>query len=105
MDIINKEERKPTNLELFFLDKLELEEMTSTPQFQGFVLEEAYKAIEYAIKNNLDSIKIFKLWNLGYVVKIDKSEYKKALKVILPYFEEKEDYNICSQITKLINKL
>ena len=105
MSVVNKKERKPTNLELFFLDKQELEEMTASTQFHEFVMEEAFTAIKYAIKNKLKFVNIFKLWNLGYVVKIEKSEYKKALKSILPLFEKREDYDICSQITKLINKL
>ena len=105
MSVVNKKERKPTNLELFFLDKQELEEMTASPQFHEFVKEEAFTAIKYAIKNKLEFIDVFKLWNLGYVVKIDKKEYKKVLKSILSLFEEKEDYDVCSQITKLINKL
>ena len=89
MSVVNKKERKPINLELFFLDKQELEEMTSSPQFHEFVKEEAFIAIKYAIKNKLEFIDIFKLWNLGYVVKIDKKEYKNALKAILPIFEKK----------------
>ena len=105
MSVMNKKEHKPTNLELFFLDKKELDEMTSSPQFHEFVKEEAFTAIKYAIKNKLDFVDIFKLWNLGYIVKIYKKEYKNALKSILPVFEKKEDYTSCSQITKLINKL
>ena len=105
MSVANKKKRKPTNLELFFLDKQELDEMTSTPQFYEFVKEETFYAIKYAIKNKLEHIDIFKLWNLGYVVKIEKNEYKKSLKSIISLFEQREDYDICSQITKLINKL
>ena len=105
MSVVNKKERKPTNLEIFFLDKKELEEMTSSPQFHDFVKEETYNAVKYAIKNKLDFVDIFKLWNLGYVVKIEKSEYKKALNSTISLFEKKEDYTSCSQITKLINKL
>ena len=105
MSIVDKKERKPTNLEIFFLDKKELEEMTSSDQFHDFVKEEAYHAIEYAIKNKLEYVDIFKLWNLGYIVKIEKDEYKKALKSILPFFEKNEDYVECSNITNLIKKL
>ena len=105
MSIVDKKERKPTNLEIFFMDKKELEEMTSSTQFQDFVKEETYNAITYAIKNKLEHIDVFKLWNLGYIVKIEKSEYKKALKSVIPLFEKNEDYVECSNITNLIKKL
>ena len=52
MKIVDKEKRKPTNLELFFFDKEELEELTSTDPFKEFVKEEAYEAIKYAIEIN-----------------------------------------------------
>ena len=105
MKIVDKDKRKPTNLELFFFDKEELEEMTSTDQFQTFVKEEAYEAIKYAIRNKLDRVEIFRLWNLGFVVTIEKKEYSNALNSILSIYESKEDYDTCSKITELINKL
>ena len=105
MSVVKKKEYSPTNLEIFFLDKKELEEMTSSKQFHEFVKEETYYALKYAIKNKLEYINIFRLYNLGYVVKIEKSEYKKALKSIIPLFEKNEDYVECSNITNLIKKL
>ena len=51
METMGKKDHTPTNLELFFLDKKELEEMTSEESFHSFVKEESYKAISYAIKN------------------------------------------------------
>tara|TARA_Y100000296_G_C4954534_1_gene147867 strand:- start:45 stop:362 length:318 start_codon:yes stop_codon:yes gene_type:complete len=105
MKIVDKDKRKPTNLELFFFDKEELEEMTSTDQFRSFVKEEAYEAIKYATKHNLDKAEILRLWNLGFIVTIGKKEYSNALNSILPIYESKEDYDTCSKITELINKL
>ena len=64
MRVVNKKERKPINLELFFLDKQELEEMTSSPQFHEFVKEEAFIAIKYAIKNKLQEKEKLKCSNI-----------------------------------------
>ena len=36
---------------------------------------------------------------------LEKSEYKRALKSILPFFEKNEDYVECSNIANLIKKL
>ena len=105
METMGKKDRSPTNLELFFLDKKELEEMTSEESFQNFVKEEAFKAISYAIKKKKSKAKIFRLWNLGFLVTIKEREYKSALQSILGAYEIKEDYKTCSKITKLINKL
>ena len=37
MSVMNTEDRKPTNLELFFFNRDELDEMTSDPDFHRFV--------------------------------------------------------------------
>ena len=105
METMGKKDHTPTNLELFFLDKKELEEMTSEESFHSFVKEEAFKAISYAIKNKKRKAQIFRLWNLGFLVTIKEREYKSALQSILRVYEIKEDYKTCSKITKLINKL
>jgi hypothetical protein len=105
METMGKKDRSPTNLELFFLDKKELDEMTSTETFHSFVKEEAYKAISHAIKKKKRKAQIFRLWNLGFLVTIKEKEYKTALQSILSTYEEQEDYKTCSKITKLINKL
>ena len=105
METMGKKDHTPTNLELFFLDKKELEEMTSEESFHSFVKEESYKAISYAIKNKKRKAQIFRLWNLGFLVTIKEKEYKTALQSILSVYEEQEDYKTCSKITKLIDKL
>lgn len=105
MEIMDKDKRKPTNIELFFFDKKELEEMTSSDTFRDFIKEEAYKAVEYALDNNINEIEAFKIWNLGFTVILKKEEYGNVLKEILPIYESKEDYDTCSKITDLINKL
>jgi hypothetical protein len=105
MSTMGKEKRKPTNLELFFLDKKELDEMTSTDAFQSFVKQETYTAIVDAIKRKKKKAQIFRLWNLGFLVTIKEDYYKNALQTILNDYEEQEDYKTCSKITKLINKL
>ena len=102
---MGKEKRKPTNLELFFLDKKELDEMTSTDAFQSFVKQETYTAIIDAIKRKKKKAQIFRLWNLGFLVTIKEKEYKNALQTILSVYEEQEDYKMCIKITKLIDKL
>ena len=105
MSVMNTEDRKPTNLELFFFNRDELDEMTSDPDFHRFVKLETYKAIEYAIENNLPTVEVFKLWNLGYMVLISENQYKEVLNHILPVFEEEEEYDECLKIKNLIKRL
>ena len=76
MSTMGKEKRKPTNLELFFLDKQELDEMTSTDAFQSFVKQETYTAIVDAVKRKKKKAQIFRLWNLGFLVTIKEEAAK-----------------------------
>ena len=90
METMGKKDHTPTNLELFFLDKKELEEMTSEESFHSFVKEEAFKAISYAIKNKKRKAQIFRLWNLGFLVTIKEREYKSALQ----YFTQRKKLSV-----------
>lgn len=105
MEIMSEKERTPTNLELFFIDQKDLEEMTSNEAFHNFVKKEAYESIKYALENDLETISVFNLWNLGYLVNINKKDFKVILEGVLTFYETEEDYDECSTITKLINKL
>ena len=103
MDEVKKQE--PINLELFFLDKKDIEELTQQETFRNFIKRETSKAILVAIGENLEEVKVFNLYNLGLMVTIHQSQYKKCLENLLSYFEKEEEYGICKDLTEVIKKL
>ena len=103
MDEVKKQE--PINLELFFLDKRDIEELTSQDTFRNFIKRETSKAILIAIAENLEEVNVFNLYNLGLMVVIHQSQYKNCLTNLLSYFEKEEEYNICKELTDVISKL
>ena len=103
MDEVKKQE--PINLELFFLDKQDIEELTQQDTFRNFIKRETSKAVLVAIAENLEEVKVFNLYNLGLMVTIHQSQYKNCLTNLLGYFEEEEEYGICKELTDIISKL
>ena len=103
MDEVKKQE--PINLELFFLDKQDIEELTSQDTFRNFIKRETSKAVLKAIGAGLEEVKVFNLYNLGLMVTIHQSQYKKCLTNLLSYFEKEEEYGICKELTDIISKL
>ena len=103
MDEVKKQE--PINLELFFLDKQDIEELTQQDTFRNFIKRETSKAVLVAIAENLEEVKVFNLYNLGLMVVIHQSQYKNCLTNLLSYFEQEEEYSICKELTDVISKL
>ena len=103
MDEVKKQE--PINLELFFLDKRDIEELTQQDTFSNFIKRETSKAVLVAIGENLEEVNVFNLYNLGLMVTIHQSQYKNCLTNLLSYFEKEEEYNICKELTDIISKL
>ena len=71
----------------------------------SFILKESYKTITNAIKKKQPTVQLFNISNLGFIISIQKENYKPCLQSILKCYEEIEDYKTCSQINKLISKL
>ena len=57
------------------------------------------------IKDNLESVNIAEIKNQDVVVSVPKSQWKPGLENAMNYYIEKEEYEECSKIKKLINKL
>jgi len=57
------------------------------------------------IKDNLESVNIAEIKNHDLIISVSKDEWKPGLKKAMEYYIEKEQYEICSKIKKLIEKL
>ena len=100
---INKE--KTTMLEILYNDGEDLKELATKEEFREFILKDSLRSIQKAIKNNLNRVELFNIFNLSLIVELDKSNYKSVLENISKHYIEDENYEICSSINKLIKKI
>ena len=61
--------------------------------------------IAEGIKDNLESVNIAEIKNHDVIISVPKSEWKGGLEKALEYYIEGEEYEQCSKVRDLINKL
>ena len=61
--------------------------------------------ISEGIEYNLPSVNVAEIKNHDIIINVSKSEWKSGLKKALNFYIEKEEYEECSKIKKLIEKL
>ena len=57
------------------------------------------------IKDNLESVNIAEIKNHDIILSVPKTEWKAGLENAMNYYIKTEEYEECSKIKKLINKL
>jgi len=58
-----------------------------------------------AIKTNKEEIKLCEVKNSGIYITVEKTEWKNSLDSALQFYVDKEEYEECSRIKNLIDKL
>ena len=58
-----------------------------------------------AISENKETIKLCEVKNSGIYITVEKPEWKKSLDSALQFYIDKEEYEECSKIKNLIDKL
>jgi len=61
--------------------------------------------IAEGVKDNLESVNIAEIKHTDIILNVPKSEWKGGLEKAIEYYVEKEEYEQCSKIRDLINKL
>ncbi len=61
--------------------------------------------IAEGIEDNLESVNIAEIKNYDLILNVPKSEWKGGLEKALDYYINKEEYEECSKVKKLIEKL
>jgi len=61
--------------------------------------------IAEGIEDNLESVNIAEIKNYDLILNIPKTEWKSGLEKALEYYIEGEEYEQCSKVRDLINKL
>jgi len=98
--------KDPTTLiEIVYNNSEDLKKLATKEEFRTFVIEDSLKTITNAIKNKLEKVELFNIFNLSLVVELDKRNYKNVLVSITKYYIEEENYEVCNQIKKLIDEI
>ena len=61
--------------------------------------------IAEGIEDNLESVNIAEIKNYDLILNVPKSEWKPGLEKALEYYIKREEYEQCSKVRDLINKL
>ena len=61
--------------------------------------------IAEGIKDNLESVNIAEIKNYDVIISVPKTEWKAGLEKAMDYYIEKEEYEECSKIKKIINEI
>ena len=57
------------------------------------------------IEDDLESVNIAEIKNYDVIISVPKTEWKSGLEKAMDYYIEREEYEECSKIKKIINKL
>ena len=96
---------KGTIIELIYDNKEDLLKLAKKSEFCEFILKDSLKAIKRAIKYKLKKVNLFNVLNLSVIIELDKSQYKSVLTRVEQHYANIENYEECSKIKKLIEKL
>ena len=69
------------------------------------VMKSLVTNIADGIKDDLESVNVAEIKNHDVIISVPKSEWKGGLENAMEYYIKKEEYEICSRIKKLIEKL
>ena len=61
--------------------------------------------IAKGVKDNLNSVNVAEIKNTDIILSVPKSEWKGGLENAMEYYIQREEYEICSKIKNLIEKL
>jgi len=61
--------------------------------------------IDSGIKEELESVNIAEIKNHDVIISVPKDEWKSGLKNAMEYYIKTEEYEVCSKIQKLIEKI
>ena len=71
----------------------------------ALIMKSLVSNIADGIEDNLESVNIAEIKNHDIIINVSKSEWKGGLEKALEYYIEGEEYEQCSKVRDLINKL
>ena len=76
-----------------------------TKSKKPLVMKTLVTNIAEGIESNLESINIAEIKNYNLIISVPKNEWKDGLKNAMEYYIKTEEYEQCSKIKNLINKI
>ena len=76
-----------------------------TKSKKRIVLKSLVENISIGVESNLESVNIAEIKNHDVIVSVPKTEWKAGLEQAMDYYIEREEYEECSKIKKLIERL
>ena len=86
-------------------DRADINSLCSNKVFAGAVYKEAIASIKDAISTKAKTAILFELEKSDYYIEINKSEWKYALQSCIDKLIETEDYELCSMVKELMDKI
>ena len=99
-----KEVRRVPLMKVASNDKYTHEHLLGSDAFVNAVYNETVIGIEDAINNNNKTAILFLLGNSDAHIEVSKADWKTALQSCVDYYVKTEQYEICSDIVKLMDK-
>ena len=69
------------------------------------VMKALVNNIAEGVEDNLESVNVAEIKNYDIIISVPKSEWKSGLENAMEYYIKKEEYEECSKIKNLIDKL
>ena len=69
------------------------------------VMKSLVTNIAEGIEDNLESVNVAEIKNHDVIISVPKTEWKGGLENAMEYYIEKEEYEECSKIKKIIDRL
>lgn len=86
-------------------DRADINSLCSNKVFAGAVYKEAIASIKDAIETKSKTAILFELEKSDYYIELDKTDWKNALQACIDKLIETEDYELCTQVKDLMDKI
>lgn len=103
--------RKPKTNKTFETFKIkfkggdDFEKLNESLEFKNVVYKEVALALSYAIKNKRAKMDLFNLEDFGLTISVKKTKYKSVLDKTIAFYTQQENFEKCTELTKLKEKL
>jgi hypothetical protein len=85
--------------------EIDLDLLIANKTFYQLVYKEAIDSISDAITSRSKTATLFELNKSEHYIEIDKPQWKQALETCIEFYLKTEDYEICSKIKNIIDKI
>ena len=86
-------------------ENVSYEYIQDIPEIKQILMKELIDAVKDGIKKRRANISLFQINDSNYIIGLNKKEWKPSLETALKYYEDQEEYKVCSEIKQIIDSL